>query len=84
MKANFEELCKVLVRTEGNPSCKDVIKCGYGFEHFLRISDYRVDRKKIAERAADLLYEKGYRSINGIILKPIKKEKSTNVQKTEQ
>ena len=46
---NFNELCKVIIETDGKPSTKQVEECGYSFEAFLRIA--QCDRKKLVENA---------------------------------
>ena len=48
-KQNFHELCKVIVETNGNPSTKQVEKCGYSFEAFLRICN--CNKAKLIEEA---------------------------------
>lgn len=47
MKRNFNELCRIIVETNGNPSTKQVEKCGYSFEAFLRIS--QCNKEKLVE-----------------------------------
>ena len=49
MKRNFNELCRVIIETNGNPSTKQVEKCGYNFEEFLRICN--CNREKLLENA---------------------------------
>lgn len=51
-KQNFNELCKVIIETNGNPSTKQVENCGYSFEAFLRIGN--CDRKKLVEKAKEM------------------------------
>lgn len=52
MSRNFNELCKVIIETDGNPTTKQVEKCGYTFEHFLRMAN--CDRKKLVEKAKEM------------------------------
>lgn len=51
-KQNFKELCKVIIETDGNPSTKQVTKCGYTFEQFLRMAN--CDRKKLVAAAKEM------------------------------
>lgn len=52
MSRNFNELCKVIIETDGKPTTKQVEKCGYTFEHFLRMTS--CDRKKLVEKAKEM------------------------------
>lgn len=51
-KQNFNELCKVIIETDGNPTTEQIKKCGYTFEHFLKIAN--CDRKKLVEKAKEM------------------------------
>lgn len=52
MKPNFNELCKILIETNGNPSTKQVEKCGYTFEHFLRIA--QCNKEDLVKKAKEM------------------------------
>ena len=49
--ANFKKLCEVLVETNGNPTVKQVLDCGYTMEHFIRLCDIYLDTAKLVEKA---------------------------------
>lgn len=49
--ANFKKFCEVLVETNGNPTVKQVLDCGYTMEHFIRLCDIYIDTAKLAEKA---------------------------------
>lgn len=68
--ADFEKLCKIIVQTDGNPTCQQVMDCGYSFEHFLRMAQPRVSRYVLVQRAKDNLYQRGYRRIGDVCLHP--------------
>ena len=53
MQKNFNELCKVIIETNGNPSTKQVENCGYSFEAFLRIA--QCNREKLVEKAKEMI-----------------------------
>ena len=50
---NFNELCKVIIETNGNPSTKQVENCGYSFETFLRLCN--CNKEKLIEKAKEIL-----------------------------
>lgn len=52
MKRNFNELCKIIIETDGKPSVKQLRKCGYSLESFLKIAN--CDRKKLVEKAKEM------------------------------
>lgn len=52
-KKNFNELCKIIVETNGNPSTKQMENCGYSFEAFLRLS--QCDRNKLVEKCKKVI-----------------------------
>ena len=49
--ANFRKFCEILVETNGNPSVKQVLDCGYTMEHFIRLCDSKVNTKALVEQA---------------------------------
>lgn len=68
MSTDFEKLCKIIVVTDGNPSCQQVKKCGYSFEAFLRLSQPNVSRYVLVQKAKEALYDRGYRRIGDVCL----------------
>jgi len=52
-KQNFNELCKVIIETNGNPTTKQVESCGYSFEAFLRLS--QCNSNKLVEQAKKMI-----------------------------
>ena len=57
--ANFEQLCKVIIDTNGNPSTEDVLRCGYTMENFLRISQNNVKADRLVKNAKRALKDRG-------------------------
>ena len=51
-KQNFNELCKVIIETNGNPSTKQVENCGYSFEAFLRLCN--CNKEKLVGKAKEM------------------------------
>lgn len=57
--SKFQKLCTLLIVSDGNPSCKDVMSIGYSFEHFLRLCSGEISREKLVENARKRLAESG-------------------------
>ena len=57
--ADFERLCKCIIDTDGNPSVKDVLDCGYSMEHFIRLSQPNVNTEKLVKNARESLLARG-------------------------
>jgi hypothetical protein len=57
--ANFESLCKKIIDTNGRPSAQDVLDCGYGMEHFIKLSQPNVSAEKLIKNARDNLLARG-------------------------
>lgn len=57
--ANFEELCKCIIDSNGNPNVQDVLDCGFTMEHFIRIAQPNVSRTKLVKNARRALLERG-------------------------
>lgn len=64
--ADFEMLCKRIIDSNGNPSVQDVIDCGYGMEHFIRMSQPNVKADKLVKNARNALLDRGihYKEMN--------------------
>lgn len=53
--ANFKRFCEILVATNGNPTVKQVLDCGYTIEHFIRLCDINTNTKALVEKAKESL-----------------------------
>jgi hypothetical protein len=53
--ANFKKLCEILVNTNGNPTVKQVLECGYTMEHFIRLCDNNINTAVLVEKAKESL-----------------------------
>lgn len=49
--ADFKKLCELIIQTNGNPACKDLLKCGYTMEHFIRLAQTDINKTKLVEKA---------------------------------
>ena len=54
---NFKQLCEKIVEKNGNPSCQDVLDCGYSMEHFIRMANSHIKTEKLLEEAKKQLEE---------------------------
>lgn len=54
---NFKRLCEMIVERNGNPSCQDVMNCGYSMEHFIRMAQSRISTEKLLQEAKKFLKE---------------------------
>lgn len=54
---NFKKLCKIIVEKNGNPSCKDVLTCGYTMEHFIRLCQPCINTDELVKNAKKSLKE---------------------------
>ncbi len=64
--ADFEMLCKRIIDSNGNPSTKDVLDCGYSMENFIRLSQPNVKPEKLVKNAREALLSRGlhYKEVN--------------------
>ena len=53
--SSFKRLCEIIVATNGNPSVKEVLECGYTMEHFIRLCQNNIDRTALVEKAQESL-----------------------------
>lgn len=56
---DFEALCKRIIDTNGNPSVRDVLDCGFTMEHFIRLSQPNVNAEKLVKNAREALLARG-------------------------
>lgn len=56
---DFKKLCETIIDTNGNPTLKDVLDCGYSMDHFIRLSQHNVNSEKLVQRARENLLEMG-------------------------
>lgn len=57
--ADFEQLCKHIIDSDGNPSVKNVLDCGYSMENFIRLCQPWVRKEVLVKRAKENLLERG-------------------------
>ena len=53
--ANFKRFCEILVATNGNPTVKQVLDCGYTMEHFIRLCDANINTEVLVGKAKESL-----------------------------
>ena len=53
--ANFRRFCEILVATNGNPTVKQVLDCGYTMEHFIKLCDANLNTDKLVQKAKESL-----------------------------
>ena len=51
----FKRLCEMIVERNGNPSCRDVIDCGFGVEGFIILTQSRISTERLLEEAKKFL-----------------------------
>lgn len=49
--ADFVKLCKRIVDTNGNPTVKDILDCGYSLDHFIKMSQPNIKAEKLLKNA---------------------------------
>lgn len=52
---SFRRLCEIIVATNGNPTVKQVLECGYTMEHFIRICQVTIDTATLVRKAQESL-----------------------------
>ena len=52
---SFKKLCEVIVSTNGNPTVKEVLDCGYTIDHFIRLCRNDTSRETLVQRAQESL-----------------------------
>lgn len=54
---DLKRLCEMIVERNGNPSCKDVIDCGYPLECFIIMTQSHISTEKLLKKAKKYLKE---------------------------
>lgn len=57
---NFERLCLLIVRSNGDPSLDELVNCGYDLALYFRLRQPEVRKEKLVERARENLHEMGF------------------------
>ena len=57
--ADFIKLCEKIIDTNGNPSVKDVLECGYTMDHFIRMAQPNIKSEKLVKNARKALLDRG-------------------------
>ena len=52
---SFRRLCEIIVSTNGNPTVKEVLECGYTMEHFIRLCQVNTDTATLVKKAQESL-----------------------------
>ena len=52
---SFKRLCEIIVSTNGNPTVKEVLECGYTMEHFIRMCQHNCNADILVQRAQESL-----------------------------
>lgn len=53
--ASFKKLCEIIVSTNGNPTVKEVLDCGYTMEHFIRLCQNNISTEALVQKAQESL-----------------------------
>ena len=53
--ASFKKLCEIIVSTNGNPTVKQILDCGYTMEHFIRLCQNNVNYEILVQKAKESL-----------------------------
>ena len=57
--ADFIKLCEKIIDTNGNPTVKDVLECGYSMGHFIRMAQPNIKSEKLVKNARQALLDRG-------------------------
>lgn len=52
---NFKRLCELIVSTNGNPTVKELLECGYTIEHFIKLCQNNIDTATLIRKAQESL-----------------------------
>lgn len=52
---SFKQLCEMIVERNGNPSCQDILDCGFKTEHFIILTQSRISTEELLEEAKKFL-----------------------------
>ena len=50
---NFKRLCELIVSTNGNPTVKELLECGYTIEHFIKLCQNNIDTATLIRKAQE-------------------------------
>lgn len=56
---DFIKLCERIIDTNGNPSVKDILECGYTMDHFIKIAQHNIKSEKLVKNAKQALIDRG-------------------------
>jgi hypothetical protein len=48
---SFRKLCEIIVQTNGNPTVKEVLECGYTLDDFIRLCQVNIDTETLVKKA---------------------------------
>lgn len=51
---DFKKLCEVIIASNGNPSVKAVLDCGYSMDDFIRMAQPNINAEKLLEKAKEM------------------------------
>ena len=51
---DFKKLCEVIIASNGNPSVKSVLDCGYSMDDFIRLAQPNINTEKLIEKAKEM------------------------------
>lgn len=54
---DLKRLCEMIVEKNGNPSCQDVIDCGYSIDCFIIMAQSHISTEKLLKKAEKYLKE---------------------------
>lgn len=52
---DFKKLCEVIIESNGNPSVKDVLACGYNMDDFIRMAQPNISAEKLLSTAKEMI-----------------------------
>lgn len=57
--ADFIKLCEKIVDSNGDPTVKDILECGYSLDHFIQMSQPNIKADKLLRNARQALLDRG-------------------------
>ena len=55
--SSFRKLCEIIVSTNGNPTVKQVLECGYTMEDFIRLCQHNINTDILVKKAQESLHK---------------------------
>ena len=52
---DFKKLCEAIIASNGNPSVKDVLACGYSMDDFIRMAQPNINSEKLVAKAKEMI-----------------------------